>query len=603
MALMAASAAEAQEYRFSVPEVKMLVTVNADASTRVEYDFVFQNAPHGHPIDVVDIGTFHAGYDLKNVRAWIDGRQLHDFRPSTVVKPGFEVHLGGGTIPPGKSGRFRVEFTMPEMVYQDTTNADNASLRITPTWFGDQYVIGQTHLQIAIQLPKSIRPEEALYHDQLIPFTLKALTPDGTRVGWDFPATRLTDKHMVGVSFPKRDMQHVIRITAIGMLVKWFSESPGARLCLAIVFFILLGIAYFRFTGGTGISVYVVLCAAAGVLFAVSPVWHLVSMPLVVMLIAINEWCLERRKTRYMPPIAQVEGGGIKRGLTAPEAAVLLELPLAKVLSLVVFGLLKKGVLRQVAADPLHVAVNDTFCIKGDPAMVTEKQREEFYRDAAFAQGTVIHKYEHPFLFLIQTNPAKPLKDINFALPVKQLIVGVAERMKGFDLSDTKDYYRSIVSRAVGQAAAIGEVAQREQTIDRNFEWILMGDNYGPVFDYGRPYRPVWTRGSAPSLGGGGQPAAPSVPSGTSFGDVASSFSGWAENTMGKLTSAISPDVLNLPGKSGGFLDLSGADRVTGEFFQALSEAASSAGSGGGGGCACACAGCACACACAGGGR
>jgi hypothetical protein len=85
-----------------------------------------------------------------------------------------------------------------------------------------------------------------------------------------------------------------------------------------------------------------------------------------------------------------------------------------------------------------------------------------------------------------------------------------------------------------------------------------------------------------------------------SFGDVASSFAGWTENTMGSLASSISPGALQVENPSGGFLDLSGADRVTGEFFEALSE---SGGSGGGVGGGCACAGCACACACAGGGR
>ena len=89
------------------------------------------------------------------------------------------------------------------------------------------------------------------------------------------------------------------------------------------------------------------------------------SLPAVVVLIGLNEWLLGRRKTHYMPPIAQVEGGGIKRGLTAPEAAVLLELPVAKVLSLVIFGMLKKGILRQVQADPLLVAVNEPFLIEG----------------------------------------------------------------------------------------------------------------------------------------------------------------------------------------------------------------------------------------------
>ena len=99
----------------------------------------------------------------------------------------------------------------------------------------------------------------------------------------------------------------------------------------------------------------------------------------------------------------------------------------------------------------------------------------------------------------------------------------------------------------------------------------------------------------------------PSIPGQTTFKDVASSFSGWAENTMGNMASAIGPGSLGAGPSAGGFLDLSGADHVTGEIFQALSDASTSGGSGGGGGlgggCACACAGSACACACAGGGR
>jgi hypothetical protein len=173
--------------------------------------------------------------------------------------------------------------------------------------------------------------------------------------------------------------------------------------------------------------------------------------------------------------------------------------------------------------------------------------------------------------------------------------------MKGFDLSETKDYYRAIIRKAVQQASAIGEIPQREQAIDRNFEWILMDDHFPTVFTYGRPYYPTWSRGSTVSMPGGAS-AAPSAGGGTSFGDVASSFAGWAENTMGNMASAISPGALSLAHPAGGFLDLSGADHLSGEFFQALAESGSGGG-GGGGGCACACAGCACACACAGGGR
>ncbi len=411
------------------------------------------------------------------------------------------------------------------MVYQDTTRSDYASLRITPTWFGERYVRGTTHLQIAVQLPKSVKPDDVLH--QGLNFTKKATTDQGAMVGWDLPNVRLTAAHEVAVSFPKRDLQRVIRQTAIDLLVKWFRGSTEARLVLGMVFLALLGVLFFRFTGGTGLSVFAVLAVAACVLFCFSPGWHLISLPAVVVLIGLNEWLLGRRKTHYMPPMAQVEGGGIKRGLTAPEAAVLLELPVAKVLSLVIFGMLKKGILRQVQADPLQVAVNEPFVVPENvarpPSAVQEPPAQpgaavpqgavpqgavptgavpqaaaDFYGEAAVKQGAVLSGYQRPFLFLIQKNPAKPVRDIGFSLPVKMLITDTAARMKGFDLAETKDYYRAIIRKAVEQASAIGDIPQREQTIRPQ----LRVDPDGRSFSHGVHVRPAVLPGLDPRLDG-----------------------------------------------------------------------------------------------------
>lgn len=601
---LATSHAVAQDYRFSVPRMQMHVVVNKDGSAKIIYDIAFKNNPIGHAIDVVDIGVPHAGYDLDNVTASAarggqgEMTQLGDIRPSEYVKPGFEVHMASQTIPPGGSGTLHVEFTMPRMVYQDTTRKDYASLRITPTWFGSQYITGNTELQLAVHLPKGIKPEDVLH--QGLPFTQKVVTDQGPSVVWQWPATRLDGPHMVGLSFPKDGIQ-VVRVTKLDLLLKWFSESPQARVTLGVVFFVLFGILFFRFTGGTGVTVFVVLSALLVWLFFKSPGWHLISMPIVAGLVGLNEWYLRRRKPGYMPPIAQVEGGGIKRGLAAPEAAVLLELPIARVLGLVIFGMLKKGVLRQVQADPLVVEVDEAF--RSDKRSGTS--RTAFYREAAQKKGIVVQPYEPPFLFLLEANHGKPVKDVNFAAPVKQLIQRVATRMKGFDLSDTKEYYQSICRRAMVQARSIGDIPQREERVDRNFEWILMDDGYPTVFT-GFPYRAIWMRGGGfgGGLAGPSAPSAPSpgIPGQTSLGDVGASFAGWAENTMGGLASAITPGSLAAPTAAGGFINLSGVDRVTGEFFQALAESGGSGGGGGGGG-GCACAGCACACACAGGGR
>jgi hypothetical protein len=603
----AASLAASQDYLFSVPKLQMFVAVQPDGSVKIEYSIEFQNNPIAHPIDVVDIGTPHAGYRLSDIRAWIDDQPLPDIRPSTAISTGFEVHLDKGTIAPGRSGKLRVEFTMPKMVYQDTTRKDYASMRITPTWFPEQYVTGNTHIQIIIQMPKDVKPDQVLYQNGTPPFSQKALTKDGVMAYWQFQADRLTHEHVVGVSFPKGNVQ-VIKQTALDLLLKWFSESRQARLTCGAIFLVLFAILFFRFSGGTGFSVFFILSGLACIGFYFSPGWHLISLPAVVVLIGLNEWLLGKRKMHYMPPIAQIEGSGIKRGLTAPEAAVLLELPVAKVLGLVIFGMLKKGVLRQTGTDPLTVAVSDDFQQKTQPdqAPPAKDQQTQLYRDAAQKKGIVVHSYEEPFLFLLQKNPGKPVKDISFGLPMRQLIDGAAGRMAGFSLRETQDYYRSIIKQAAQQAAAIGDIPQRQATVDRNFEWILMDDHYPTVF-YGWPYQPIWMRGGPMTWSGGGAPSiptsAPSIPGQTTFTDVASSFSGWAENTMGSLASSIAPGSLATNQATGGFLDLSGADHVTGEIFQSLSDAASSGGGGGGGFGGCACAGCACACACAGGGR
>lgn len=602
VAILVAPAA-AQNYSFGVPEMEMQVEVRPDASVRVIYDITFRNNPGAHPIDVVDIGVPTADYDRDSVRASINGQRLTDIRRSEFVDPGFEIHLDNQTILPGQTGTLHVEFTVPDLVWQDTTRADYASLRIKPTWFGEQFVTGPTNLKLAVHLPKGVEPDEVLHQGQA--FQQKVRTAEGVSVVWEWPATRLTGPHLVGVSFPKRVMQRVMALGKLGLLLKWFRESTQARLVVGAVFLVLFGFLFFRFTGGTGVSVYVILSGLFAFGFLVSPGFHLLMIPAMIGLIALNEWFLDRRKPSYMPPIAQVEGGGIKRGLTAPEAAVVLDMPLPKILGLVIFGLLKKGVLRQVRAEPLMVEVDAAFRIPEGHRFAGETDRAKFYREAGQQKGIVIHKYEHPFLFLLQNNPGRPVPQIDFSVPMKQLLLHAAARLKGFDLSDTQDYYRSIVRQAVHQAASIGDIQQREKQIDRHFEWILMDPGYPPVIDYGRPYRPVWTRGgswapSAPTSA----PSQPSIPGQTTFGDVSASFAGWAENTMGSFAASLSPATLTVERPGGGFIDLTGADRLTGEFFQALAEAsASGGGRGGGGGCACACAGCACACACAGGGR
>jgi hypothetical protein len=586
----------AQDYRFRVEEMDLQVYVQPDASARLEYKIVFANQPGARMIDVVDVGLPHRRYDIGNMSASIDGVALTDIRKSEYIDVGVEVHLGTKAIVPGERGEFRFTCTMPDMVYKDTTNADDASLQIKPTWFDPNLQVGTTLLRIAVHVPPGVAPKEVKYQTEKLPFSNKVLFGEGDQKHvvaiWEFPDHALSSNNpKVGTSFPRRGMDRVVQMSAIGLLIKWFEERPNVQLWSGIFLCIALAFLFLRFSGGTGWIVLVILGAVLIFVIYHRPDVHLLMWPIMLALIGLNEWYRTRRRGKYLPAMATVEGGGIKRGLTAPQAAVLLELPLKRVLALVIFGLLKKGVLRQTCADPLTAEVAEEY-------RVTRKAR----RKVASGKGVALYSYEHPVVDLLLVGN-KPVARHDFSSAIGRLIQSTAARMKGFDLAATREYYRSIVDRAWKQAEALGDVEQRTERVDRNFEWLLLDgdwdDRFGRWGRGGYHYRPVWTR----SVGGGGI-TLPAGSSGatpqTSLGEVAASFTGWAENTTGQLAAAIEPGKLGIDLPSTAVLDLSGVDTVTADVFEAL---ASSSGGGGGGGGGCACAGCACACACAGGGR
>jgi hypothetical protein len=495
---------------------------------------------------------------------------------------------------------------MPDMVYQDTTNNELASFQITPTWFDGQFVSGTSDVWVLVHMLPEALPDEVVFQD--VPFTDKVIFEEHVVAVWRWENGRATGPNDVGVSFPQRGMTRVVKQTLLDLAVKWLEDNEGIRFALGAAVVVLLSFAFLRFSGGTGITLWLILAGGAIWLLSSSVGSVLLALPLMFMLTIFNEISLAGRKKTYLPAIAQVEGGGIKRGLTAPEAAILLELPLNKALLLVLFGLLEKGVVRAVSHDPLEIRVADEFEI----ASKEGKEKRAHRLKVAQGIGIVVRDYEHLFLDSLARNPGKTVSEINFSPAIKNMITHTAERLKGFDLSDTKDYYKKIVKRALEQAKRLGDIPEREQYIDRHMQWMMIDDSYPTVFSHrGYHYRPIWVRpfasadrigmpSASPAVGG---PAAPGGK--TSFADVASSFAGWTENTAGKLTSSILPGSLEVKGP-GGLVNLSGVDKVTGDIFKALGEGSKSGGggsSGGGSSCACACAGCACACACAGGGR
>lgn len=595
----------AQMYYFSVPEAEVTVTIGEDGSALIHYALTFHCMDGAHPIDVVDVGMPNMS-NHSAIEASVDGMPVpdHGIRTSTYLKPkgsGYEVELYDQTIVPGATGVFEFTGVEQEMVWQDTTDPDQASFRFTPTWFGEEFVSGSTALVLRYRLPIPAGDfpeveEKILWHKEGEEFSVKGVMEgdDVVSVAWA-RNVHLTGSNMFSVSFPKKYVTSVRKDSIFGAFYRWFKGSGAARGFGAIIIFVLFGVVFFIATGRTGWSVFLGLCVVLAVLMWWSPAIHVALFPIILALGALVIGLRIRSsklKPRYFQAEVCLEGGGVKRGLTAVQAAVILEESLSKVLTMVIFGLAKKGALRIKSKEPL---------------MVEPRGQKEGENTWKLPDGKIVklRSYEPVFLAAFEQQDGISVDNMTLDGPFEKLIEDTATEMITFDLEDTRKYYAKIVSRAWKQVESMADWEARFKRVDTNIEWLMLEDEWDTsmagLSTSGRHYHPWWyynrpygTYASMPLTSLSSK--APIAPT-TSFGDVASSIAGRMENVASSAIDGI--DGLGATSKGG--LDLSAFDEFTMDTLKSMADSTGSGGSGGG--CACACAGCACACACAGGGR
>ena len=223
------------------------------------------------------------------------------------------------------------------------------------------------------------------------------------------------------------------------------------------------------------------------------PYWQLIVFP--ILLIAAIFLILYRRPSRiYEHAVARIEAGGVKRGLTPPEAAALLGYPFNTILALVIFGLLRKGILRQDSHSPLSVSVAAKFQTK-DQSLNAER-RAALRKRAAQSVPTVIYTYEEIFLELLEQNDGSPVAGIDYSIFVSPFLKLVTERIAGYDLEETREYYRLIIERGPKEARVDGAlVLDRKKVFDRNLLWLMLHKNFQVILDSEKfDYIPSWQR-------------------------------------------------------------------------------------------------------------
>jgi hypothetical protein len=427
---------------------------------------------------------------------------------------------------------------------------DYASFQFSPTWFGSKYCHGSTDMTVTLILPTGMNEKEPRYYPpknwpgQAEP---KAGIDDQGRVTytWQSPDANGYTQYSFGSGFPAR------------LVPKESIVKPDP------------------FAGFAGVISWIfsnLCCVGFGALFIIP--W--------VLGIYQGTIGAKKRKLQYMPPKIAIEGHGIKRGLTSVEAAILMEEPLDKVLTMILFAVVKKNAAKVISKDPTKIEL-----LQPTP------------------QG--LQGYETDFLQAFSApNPAAQRTGLQ-ELMIK-LVNSVTEKMKGFSRKETLEYYKNIMEKAWQYVQAADTPEVKTTKYDEVMDWTMLDRRYGErtqeVFRTGPVYVPIWWGNYDPGfhptrIGGGGSAAslggAPvSMPSVSSMPSLpGSDFAASMVNSVQNFSSGVIGDLRSFTGD------------ITNKTNPVPVVKSSSGGSRGGGGrsCACACACAGCACACAGGGR
>lgn len=540
----------ADNYRFQVPVADVILYINSDGTASLDYTYEFINDTGAHIIDYVDIGIPTTRYEMSSIKAEINGQSITNIESSPVVQPGVALGLGSNSIQPGQKGTLHAYIGIVRgMLFTSTAQESEpyASFNFSPNWFDSSSVHGNTKLTVTLVLPPGMTSEQPRYYpveNWLGQKDPVSIIDDQGRVNyqWSTESANSGTQYVFGGSFPLKLIPTEAISTSLA-IDSGTSDSPFSGIFSALSGnFCCCGIGLF-WIGIVGFSIYQ----------------------------------SQRRKLQYLPPKVSIEGHGIKRGLTAIEAAILMEQPMDKILTMILFSVVKKGAAKVISKDPMQLELTS-------PQPVDLRAYETEFLQAFETQGEVKRKTQMQELMV-------------------NLIKSVTEKIKGFSLKETVEYYKGIVEKAWQFVAEADTPEVKMQRLDEAMDWTILdrkfSDRSQQVFGQGPVFVPIWWshldptfhHTAMPTAGAGslaGIPSAgsqsislPNLPGSEFAASVVNNIQNFSSNVIGNLSNFTG----NVTNKTNPIPKSSGR------------------GSGGGSHCACACACAGCACACAGGGR
>jgi len=321
---------------------------------------------------------------------------------------GVKIHLKE-PISEGESTTIILLTTVDKMVWEDKTNPGNVGVMFIPTWWDTEIL----DLRVAIILPSGVRKEEI----KCTPTWDNCFEENGRLVVyWERFNVPPGEKLTFGVSFPKEYVSKYY-IKEEKPFIAPLLEPLFRKTCIFVKFLPIIGlftIVFFVIVGG------VIVVSA---------------------------------KRRYIPPKFEMETLGVRRGLTAVEAATLLELEPRKILTMILYGMLKKGAIQILEVEP-------KLKVKLTPRGKEMKLRyyEMLFAEAIREDGT--------------------LDDVKLAKVINKLRKTVDTKVKYYCRKDTIEYYRGIVRRAWDEVEKAGTPRVKAELYNEKLLWLMMDEEF-----------------------------------------------------------------------------------------------------------------------------
>ena len=384
------------------------VVINYDRSINILYNITFVNDPTSSgSLSWITLGMPRRPFQVAYV-VDASGRQLDWQDASSGDWSGIKIK--DVTIPVGGTLLFFVNATVPDMVFDDTTNLGNVGMQFTPAWWD----CSVRELRLAVVLPAEVGREEI----RVTPNWDNLLQEnDRYLVYWERHDLSPNERVTFGASFPA---EYVSQATVTTVTTRTSTPTPGIGVgALGVIFF-----------------VFVLVAGAIGVVVS------------------------RARKQTYLRPSIGIEGLGPRRGLTAVEAAYLLNLTPTRILTMILFSVMRKGAAEVVAVKPrLRLKV----------AQDVENPRY----------------YERSFLDTVAPeNGGEGYLDEDQLLKMfKILRDGVEQKLVGYCRQDTVLHYQEIVNRAWEQVTQAQTPEVKVDAVSDSLEWLMTDPNFDKRID------------------------------------------------------------------------------------------------------------------------